>query len=78
MPNAFPPSINTMTNESGVMSGGHARAQKHSPIAQGTSGSAFHAASTGPLTADTSTITIASATPIVTTGAPFDFRSIHN
>ena len=40
-------------------------------------GSALIAASRGPLTADNSRITIASATPIVSTGNPLDFRSSH-
>ena len=40
-------------------------------------GLAAIAASMGLLTADTSRITIASATPIVSTGNPLDFRSNH-
>ena len=69
--------INTTNIESGASSGGHALAKKQSLFVQDKRAliSSANAASIGPAAADTSRMTIASVTPIVSTGNPLDLRS---
>ena len=67
-----------MSSESGAKSGGMLGRRSSLAFEQDTRAYRIeNAASMGPLTADTSRITIASATPIVSTGNPLDFRSSH-
>ena len=70
------PETNTMNSESGAKSGAFSDVKAFPDRARHTR-VRIDRSIDGPLTADTSRITIAIATPIVSTGNPLDFRSSH-